>query len=844
MTRAEPGASALRRGAFELRQTQRGLELFWQGRSLLGPLQLTWELGEAGGRSRVIFADPHAPLQAIEPAPGDGEPGAGSEPATVSRQLRLAAPELVGVELRALLRLSERGLEIAFTVENHGTVALRLGAARLVARPLDDTWLRGVGAQVAWRLFGLGFSSFSPSHSQDTRAVPERPRFPSAATFTLHTQSPYYGQDGALSTPWLGAFTRREGTDAVTAVLGFLSAQSGLGEVALLRGQPPVIEARLGVDGKRLLPGELWSGDPLLVTAAADGTGLLAAWAKDVGARMQARALVDDLPTGWCSWYRYYGGVTERDVLKNLEALAAQRARLPVRYVQLDDGYQKKVGDWLSLNGKFPSGLAGLAARIRAAGFVPGIWLAPFFVQRGARLFREHPEWLLRDVDGELRPTGYHPFWGVLDGHVYALDTTHPGALAYLRHVFTELCAAGFDYFKIDFLFAGLRLGRRYDERQSPVEAYRAGLRAIREAIDSAPASSASSVTPGEPVRRYLLGCGAPLLPAVGLVDGMRISPDVKESWRDPKIAWLTRGATHPAVEQMLPGCMTRAFLHGALWANDPDCLLVREESSQLTLPEVQTLVSVLSLTGGLLVLSDDIAALSAERRALAERVLPPLGEPARALDALTEERPERFVRLHARAVGTGEAGGAGQAGERHEVLAALINWHDGPLERLLVPSELGAELGGVPGFDRRGSLHAFELWSERYERLAPGQSIHSVLPPHGTALWLLVPARLSPQVVSITHHLGQTTTLLLDEAWDAERRTLAVRILAPATRQGRVLVAVPTGMRVRDAEVTGAAELAGRHEGGTLVSIHMTLRPPGRRDESQRDALLTVHFE
>lgn len=837
VTRAEPGASALRRGAFELRQAQRGLELFWQGRSLLGPLQLTWELGEAGGRSRVIFADPHAPLDAVETTEAADSDG---EPATACRQLRLAAPELAGVELRALLRLSERGLEVELSVENHGAVALRLGAARLVARPLEDTWLRGVGAQVAWRLFGLGFSSFSPSHSQDTRAVPERPRFPSAATFTLHTQSPYYGQDGALSTPWLGAFTRREGTDAVTAVLGFLSANSGLGEVALLRGQPPVVEARLGLDGKRLLPGEVWTGDALLVTAAADGTRLLDTWAQDVGARMQARALVDDLPTGWCSWYRYYSGVTERDVLTNLEALAAQRARLPVRYVQLDDGYQEKVGDWLSLNRKFPSGLAALAARIRGAGFVPGIWLAPFFVQRGARLFREHPEWLLRDVDGELRPTGYHPFWGVLDGHVYALDTTHPGALAYLRHVFTELCAAGFDYFKIDFLFAGLRLGRRYDERLSPVEAYRAGLRAIREAIDSAPASSTGSGSAtGEPVKRYLLGCGAPLLPAVGLVDGMRISPDVKESWRDPKVAWLTRGASHPAVEQMLPSCMTRAFLHGALWANDPDCLLVREEASQLTLPEVQTLVSVLGLTAGLLVLSDDIAALSAERRALAELALPPLGEPARALDVLTEERPDRFVRLRART-----QQGAGEASERHEVLAALINWHDGSLERLLVPSELGAELGGVPGFDRRGSLHAFELWSERYERVAPGQSIHSVIPPHGTALWLLRPARLEPQVVSITHHLGQTTTLLLDEAWDAQRRALAVRILAPATRQGRVLVAVPTGMRVRDVEITGAAELAGRHEGGSLVAIHVTLRPPGRRDEPGRDALLTVHFE
>lgn len=801
-------------GAFSLTRTERGLELLWQGRSLLGPLRLAWELGLPGEPPRVVTPTEAMQLGSTPPA-ADG-PDAGT-PAD-ALELRYFVPELPGVTLTARLELGDHGLTVSLGVVNRSPSVLRLGAARLIGRPLPDTWLSGVGAQVAWRFFGLGFSTFSPAQSLDTRAAAVRPLFPSAATFTLHTQSPFYGQDGVLSTPWLGAFTRREGREPLTVVLAFLSATSGLGEVALLHGQPPIVEARLGLDGKRLPPGEAWTGDALRITAAPQGLPLLSAWAREAGARMQARPVPPELPTGWCSWYRYYHGVTEADVLHNLAALAEQRERLPVRYVQLDDGYQKKVGDWLEPNRKFRSGLGALAGRIRAAGFVPGIWTAPFFVQRGARLFHKHPEWLLHDPDGELRPVGYHPLWGVLDGQVYALDPTHPGALAHLRQVFTELCAAGFDYFKIDFLFAGLRLGRHYDQRLSPVEAYRTGLRAIREAIDTAPGAGAGG--------RYLLGCGAPLLPSAGLVDGMRISPDVKETWRDAKVAWLTRGASHPAAEQMLPSCMTRSFLHGALWANDPDCLLVRKEASQLTLSEVQTLVSVLGLTGGLLVLSDDIAALSADRRALAELALPPLGEPALALDLLTEEKPERFVRLHRGAHGT-------------EALVALVNWHDTPLEKLLLPGELGSEL------DPRASYHAFELWTERYERCEPRRPLHSVIPAHGTALWLLRPARPepaeAPQLVTLLHHLGQTTALVLGEAWDAEQRQLSVRLRAPALRQGRVLISVPPGLLLQSAAAEGAAEVTGHAAVDGLLTVHLVLRPPERRGPGSTPAESTL---
>ena len=49
-------------------------------------------------------------------------------------------------------------------------------------------------------------------------------------------------------------------------------------------------------------------------------------------------------PTVWCSWYHYFTGVTEADVIENLDAMA--RLDLPIDVVQLDDGYQTGIGDW------------------------------------------------------------------------------------------------------------------------------------------------------------------------------------------------------------------------------------------------------------------------------------------------------------------------------------------------------------------------------------------------------------------------------------------------------------------------------------------------------------------
>jgi alpha-galactosidase len=65
---------------------------------------------------------------------------------------------------------------------------------------------------------------------------------------------------------------------------------------------------------------------------------------------------------GWCSWYQYFHDVTEADLLGNL----ARSAGWPFDVFQLDDGFQRAIGDWLETNEKFPSTLDRLAGEIAA----------------------------------------------------------------------------------------------------------------------------------------------------------------------------------------------------------------------------------------------------------------------------------------------------------------------------------------------------------------------------------------------------------------------------------------------------------------------------------------------
>ncbi|MCL2374725.1 MAG: alpha-galactosidase, partial [Treponema sp.] len=125
-----------------------------------------------------------------------------------------------------------------------------------------------------------------------------------------------------------------------------------------------------------------------------------------------------NLPGGYASWYNHYTEIHESIILEDLQALSQTENLLKLRYIdrtrpiifQIDDGWQRAVGEWEISEDRFPHGLACIAQRIEAAGFVPGLWLAPFLVTRRARIFRERPDWLLRAA-GKPVVAGFNHLW-------------------------------------------------------------------------------------------------------------------------------------------------------------------------------------------------------------------------------------------------------------------------------------------------------------------------------------------------------------------------------------------------------------------------------------------------
>ncbi|WP_425244904.1 glycoside hydrolase family 36 protein [Streptomyces sp. NEAU-NA10] len=311
--------------------------------------------------------------------------------------------------------------------------------------------------------------------------------------------------------------------------------------------------------------------------------GALADWADSLGLGAPRPA-----PTVWCSWYEYFTAVTEDDIHENLRAM--DTLDLPIDVVQIDDGYQKALGDWLTLSGRFRS-RAGIADAIRARGRRAGIWTAPFLVDPASDLAAEHPDWLVRDPDGGFAHAGRN--WG---HDLNVLDTTHPEAAAYLTDVFRTLRAEGYDYFKVDFLYAGALDGVRHSSVDA-VTAYREGIALIREAIGP---------------ESYLLGCGAPILPSLGLFDAMRVSPDTAPH-RRPEADDYSQPGQDPAE---FTG-VGRQWQHGRLWINDPDCLMAR--------PAVETRerwAAHVEATGGLMASSDRLLSLDEWGVATTRRLL------------------------------------------------------------------------------------------------------------------------------------------------------------------------------------------------------------------------------
>ncbi len=571
--------------------------------------------------------------------------------------------------------------------------------------------------------------------------------------------------DGAVMSEWVMVVAGETGGSAERNLLvGFVTAAHQLAEVRLAPDGTR-LTARCHFDGALLPPGASVASETLLLQAGADPLALLETWAAAIGQEMSAR-IPAQVPTGWCTWYYFYGENTAQEVLENVEAIAQHG--LPLDVILLDDGFQTAIGDWLSINtDKFPEGMEAVARAIRQAGHTLGLWSAPFGAAAHSHLFAQHPDWLLRDETGA--PVLGWTHWGT---DCYALDCTHPAVLAWLRETFRFMRQEwGVELFKIDFLFAAARPGRRHDPSATRAQALRRGVEAIRQAIgDDA----------------FLLGCGAPLGPCVGLVDGMRVGPDVDPNWHP---IWRN-DLSAPSAESALRNSLTRAPFHNRLWANDPDCLLVRQRGADLdlVLNEMRTLTALTALLGGLTINSDHLPLIRPGRLKYLRQALPPTGVSARPLDLFENELPRLLLLSVERDWG-------------RWWVAGLVNWDERTVETTVHLRDLG-----LPP----GRYHVYHYWRRRYLGVTADAVTIRRHQPHETAVLLFRPVSDYPTLLTTTFHVCQgaveVESVSRIEAQPPNSEFGLRIVLSKAGRQeGDVLFSVPDGWRASSATVDGA---------------------------------------
>ena len=92
---------------------------------------------------------------------------------------------------------------------------------------------------------------------------------------------------------------------------------------------------------------------------------------------------------------------------------------------------------------------------------------------------------------------------------------------------------------------------------------------------------------------------------------------------------------------------LSRSFLHRQLWLNDPDCLMLRTERTRLEPEQMRAWALAVGVSGGMALVSDDLALLGSDARALLDEVVA-LGReadagphPPRCPDLLDHDPPD-----------------------------------------------------------------------------------------------------------------------------------------------------------------------------------------------------------
>ena len=202
-------------------------------------------------------------------------------------------------------------------------------------------------------------------------------------------------------------------------------------------------------EGKPIKPGETIEFEKILLDDNVSWQDLLLDYGKEIAVEHDIKPKEPLKIKGWSTW-DYYGRVyNTKDIIKNIDELFLTEKNANI--IQIDGGWWTARGDYLSVRKDLQGGMKAIAEYAKSKGYKAGIHLDGFRADKNSELYRNHPDWFLKDQDGETICQSIDKGDTFMQ-YIY-FDYSNPAVCEYMKKVLHTIRKDwGFSYFKIDFI--------------------------------------------------------------------------------------------------------------------------------------------------------------------------------------------------------------------------------------------------------------------------------------------------------------------------------------------------------------------------------------------------------
>ncbi|MCU6707751.1 alpha-galactosidase [Paenibacillus sp. J5C_2022] len=512
---------------------------------------------------------------------------------------------------------------------------------------------------------------------------------------------------------------------------------------------------------------------------------------------------------GWSTWEAFAQHVTAADIERSAAHLKEHLQDYGLEFIQLDDGYQTEqippnkegiaADAWLQTNDRFPGGHDGILSAVRERGFQAGIWTSAMVTNR--EFAYDNRDSFEKDADGN--PLCGEWIYYVLKGEANTLKEQ-------AAPLYKGLKEHGYSYFKTDqirhYLYDGLHKAVvagsiDSDEASRQLRAY---LTCAREQLDD---------------DDYFLACWGVLTEAVGLVDACRIAGDSNPTW--------------PAICKQIVESARWYHTHRILFVNDPDYVCMRTEEAW-----GKSLLSLVTLSGGVLMISDNTDLYDADRRYATQRCLPALPTSTGETGPLDLSYPLDLSLPKADYKADPSAAfallGIDAAQQLACPTASLWAFHfqlphrswcvAGRFAVVPLPSaELELESLALSP-DK--AYYAFDFWRQRYIGKFEGTIVLEKLELGHCQIVGLTEVEAYPRLIASSRHVSMDAVSVRNECWDNNELLLELDGVKGTTEN--YWIAVPPDYEFKEHEASGLTLAGMEHGDGEWIQLRIRFDQAG----------------